>query len=303
MTVQTPLAAGGGRAVNDEHAQDFCPVGAFAGGGQARAEEVIEVKASPELIAHRQAPHWRGRSRRGESRRTRRAAVPSAGGSRSEGNNVSWRDSPGSSSKTITVRSQAGRRLSLSCLGSARPSGNPAGWPSPLRSVARMRRVALSDFAALLCPCHTWLKPLFPRQNQVYPIRERKRFPNHRLPSWILTLIQGLALPPSSYFSGRSRMERSSTTLKQPNQSSREAKMRVKTDPARAIIPIPPKLSDFIAKTPRSNRRSQSFLNHLLRDLLGSSRLRVKNLNGSAIWYNEIAGQGAGWLNSARAIA
>jgi hypothetical protein len=148
-----------------------------------------------------------------------------------------------------------------------------------------MRRVALSDFAALLCPCHTWLKPLFPRQNQVYPIRERKRFPNHRIPSWILTLIQGFALPPSSYFSGRSRMERSSTTLKQPNQSSREAKMRVKTDPARAIIPIPPKLSDFIAKTPRSNRRSQSFLNHLLRDLLGSSRLRVKNLNSSAIWY------------------
>ena len=33
MTVQTPLAAGGGRPVNDEHAQDFCPVGAFAGWG------------------------------------------------------------------------------------------------------------------------------------------------------------------------------------------------------------------------------------------------------------------------------
>ena len=36
---------------------------------------------------------------------------------------------------------------------------------------------------------------------------------------------------------------------------------------------------------PRSNRRSQSSLNHLLSDLLGYSRFSVKNLNGSAIWY------------------
>ena len=51
MTMQMPLAAGCEQAVDNENAQNLLPVGAFTRAGQTGAEEVIKVKAAPELIA------------------------------------------------------------------------------------------------------------------------------------------------------------------------------------------------------------------------------------------------------------
>ncbi len=50
MTMQPPLAAGGGQAVDREHAQDFFPAGALAADGQAGGEKVVEVQRAPEVV-------------------------------------------------------------------------------------------------------------------------------------------------------------------------------------------------------------------------------------------------------------
>src|SRR5208283_6080911 len=51
VPVQTPFAAGREQAVEREHAQHFLPVRAFATAPQPRAEEGVQLKLAPELIA------------------------------------------------------------------------------------------------------------------------------------------------------------------------------------------------------------------------------------------------------------